>query len=1438
MKKFSLLFLLVAFIATFTPMTAQAQQTSAQEGLITWQNNGDFNALLLGDVDSITYSRVGLDGISYYSKPVVQEIWTPDSVYRIPINTIDSVVFKAPETIMKDNVFHITTWHYPYVTDATDLTVTFDTSIPADSLPTIGQVVVSDTAFVQYFEKGFAGRVVQIDTLDSGVRIVCEEISFEDIYDQLFSFGKSVGYCQSGSPSRAPRRLKIDEEGVTTFNLNDYWPVEPFKIIDDESGHVNLNIEPSISLNYALCYNVKGKENRFKCVLSKILDCNFDVNWKKDTTVHFEPKDPFVTVNIPTKIPLLFAQFYISGFVDLGGSIELNANFPFRLQSNIGFDSQEGFVRNFKGTGISTPQGSVELSASVYTGLSLGFKSFFINERLDWAEANVELKAGPKFTGTIKFDSDTIDGLDLYDNFIDSKVTIEPLVAQLSASVNTIFLDEPKSWNSGQWSVFGKKDYYLFPKFTTAPHFAGSTSTALTTEITRNLIFKVTPGIGLYQNNQLKYSYFSDSTYKWQDKWDTSFLQMDLHEYATGTYTAKPIFKRFGKTVIASPTSSVTIPQGLTVQDTINVKKATTRTIPFTGGWGNYSISIGDTKVCTAYVTGMNIKITGIKKGNTTLLLTDVRSNEKKTINVIVYETQEPPTIKVTPDEHNFAPVILGNSDSKTFTVTCTNVTGGVSISRSDNTGMFSVNNNTDATGNGTFTVTYNPNATGIHTMTLYIKCAFGPIDTVKVTGKCVKPTITVNPTSLNFGTILLGDSLSKTFTVTGTDLVGNLTLRSTNSTRFKLDGDKSSITLIPNANGAISKTVTVTYKPTQVQSNGGYIVITGTGLINDTVNLSGKCVVPTITVNPPSLKFESVVNKTSLPQTITVTCTDMPSSPTVTLSQDIQGVFKITSNTLTKQGGTLEVTFTPGAARSYSGQIIISGGGVTKTVNLTGTGKGSISVSPTSLNFETVVNSPVEKKFYVSGTNLTSALSVSSSNSKFTLSTTSISRAQASEGVEVTVMYNRSTAGSDTGTITVSGGGADSKEVKLTGSAVKPTITVNPPSLKFESVVNKTSVPQTITVTCTDMQSSPTVTLSQDIQGIFKITSNTLTKQGGTLEVTFTPGAARSYSGQIIISGGGVTKTVNLTGTGKGSISVSPTSLNFETVVNSPVEKKFYVSGTNLTGALSVSSSNSKFTLSTTSISRAQASEGVEVIVMYNRSTAGSDTGTITVSGGGADSKEVKLTGSAVKPTITVSTASLKFESVVNTTSVPQTITVTCTDMPSTPTVTLSQDIQGIFKITSNTLTKQGGTLKVTFTPETVRSYSGQIIISGGGVTKTVNLTGTGKGSPSITVNPESIWCGSIPYGSQNTKTITVTGVNLNGPLMVSSSDKTVFSVSPTTITPSNGSVSTTVTVTYKPSRIHVGNQQDSGTITISQDGVISKSVSVSGRGINASNE
>jgi hypothetical protein len=106
MKARHFILMFVALLSTVTNVVAQGQQ----DAFFIYRNDGDFNAFHFHDVDSITYTDVkvvGQDSV-FCDHIVAQLIWTQDSVYRIPIEAVDSVGFTTLETIInKDSKMEI-----------------------------------------------------------------------------------------------------------------------------------------------------------------------------------------------------------------------------------------------------------------------------------------------------------------------------------------------------------------------------------------------------------------------------------------------------------------------------------------------------------------------------------------------------------------------------------------------------------------------------------------------------------------------------------------------------------------------------------------------------------------------------------------------------------------------------------------------------------------------------------------------------------------------------------------------------------------------------------------------------------------------------------------------------------------------------------------------------------------------------------------------------------------------------------------------------------------------------------------------------------------------------------------------------------------------------------------------------------------------------------
>ena len=507
--------------------------------------------------------------------------------------------------------------------------------------------------------------------------------------------------------------------------------------------------------------------------------------------------------------------------------------------------------------------------------------------------------------------------------------------------------------------------------------------------------------------------------------------------------------------------------------------------------------------------------------------------------------------------------------------------------------------------------------------------------------GVSVGPVLTVNPNSLSF-TGTTGETYTQTFTVSGTHLTGNVNLSVSGSSDFTVS--PSTLTASQASAGA---TVTVTYNPSAAGTQTASVVVSSEDAENATVALTGTSTnSPAITVTPAALTFNTTVGK-SVIKTLNVKGSDLTGNVTLSVSGEGFSIDKTTvgkNTAMSTNGSTVTVTYNPTTAGNHTGTITLnSNGAQTKTVTLNGTATEvvrTITVNPTSLSFTGVTGQSQTKTFTVTGANLSGnlTLTLNNANGIYSIDKTSITAAQATSGATVTVTYNPTAAGNSNASVTISGGGAESKTVSLSGTAVKPAITATPSTLTFAAVAGQT-VTKTFTVTGSNLTGDLTLALT-GANGVYSIDRTSITASqaanGVTVAVTYNPAAAGTHNATVTITGGGADPvSVTLNGTASEparTITASTDVLNMNALAGETATATFTVTGENLNGDLSLAlnDANGVYSINPTTISAAQAANGVTVTVTYAPTTFGNQTASIVISGGGANPVTVNLNGTA----------------------------------------------------------------------------------------------------------------------------------------------------------------------------------------------------------------
>ena len=472
--------------------------------------------------------------------------------------------------------------------------------------------------------------------------------------------------------------------------------------------------------------------------------------------------------------------------------------------------------------------------------------------------------------------------------------------------------------------------------------------------------------------------------------------------------------------------------------------------------------------------------------------------------------------------------------------------------------------------------------------------------------GASATPTLTVSPTSLSFSTTA-GQTVTKTFTVTGTNLTGNVTLTKTDANGVYTISP-STITASAAASGA---TVTVTYKPTAAGTHTGSIAIASSGASSKSVTLSGTAAAAALETYTPvmSAANSSYITTTgfranwtdqttsSNVSSYTLQVTEKGSTPATSqlASIDLSGVTQVTNSDgyLTDVASNIATYLGTGwTASTYvyanTGMLITGGNLVSPTYSLSGYSKVTVKVTAYSYY----------SSYYGSAT--------------LNVATGSASKSQALSDTNTEYTFVLDCSSSD----------------KVTIGSTSNYISVS----KIEIYAGDATSVNMLAASETGGETSRTIT------GITSkyYTVNNL-KEGGTftykVKAIYTDGTQSAWSNEQEV-------TLAQPAAATPTLTVTPATLSMSAYTGETATATFKVTGADLTGNVTLTKSGSSvFSITPTTITAANAANGVNVTVTYAPTATGTQTATITIASSGAESKTVTLTGTATTAPITTYT-------------------------------------------------------------------------------------------------------------------------------------------------------------------------------------------------------
>lgn len=462
--------------------------------------------------------------------------------------------------------------------------------------------------------------------------------------------------------------------------------------------------------------------------------------------------------------------------------------------------------------------------------------------------------------------------------------------------------------------------------------------------------------------------------------------------------------------------------------------------------------------------------------------------------------------------------------------------------------------------------VSFTPQSAGKPTGTVTLASAAGALQ-IGVSGTAVSPgALSLNPPSLSFGNVVLGQSQTQSVTVTNSgDSPVTLSQASVSSASFSLNG----LSLPLNLNPGQSQNFTVLFTPQSTGNASGSVALAGSASLSPqiqggqslgvsaSVSMSGNGVSSgQLTLSPALVDFGDVATGKTSSQSIAVT--NAENSP-VTISQVVASGsgFSLSGLTLpvilqSGQTANFSVTFAPQSAGTVTGKISITSNATNASLVLpvsgVGVTPGSLGSNPTSLSFGTVQignSRSLSETLTNTGGSTISLKQATISGAGLSISGLATpTQLTAGQSVTFSVAFAPNTSGAVSGSLTITSTAPNpSLSIALSGiGAANGQLAINPSSLSFGNVTVGSSKGLTSTVTASG--SSVTISSASSTSSEFSLSGLTLPTtlsagQSATFTVTFSPQATGAASGSLTFKSNASNTPPVVTGSGTGVAAV-----------------------------------------------------------------------------------------------------------------------------------------------------------------------------------------------------------------------------------------------------------------------------------------------------------
>ncbi len=584
---YTIYILLLCLIGNTQIITASTPKTFR-----VYKTGGEINVFFYSSLDSIT-TKIENDKF-------VQLFHTPDSIYSIPTEEIDSISFREIPTIYKPGVVNIDEFLREYVIGSDSLTLFLKTNTPKSIIPKSGDNIAT-LKCDNLLPYGFLGKVINVSQENGKINVECEKPSLLDMFESLSIEVDATSDMTDSTPdSRAsiiwpPKRFEITIPSIKrSLDLsNEIKASESCSRTYDMSSYLELNTNKcDVNIAFFITNDGTFKLPQIYFSFTRTDESLLSIGGSFSSSLKWKKEFPIAqlrNIRIPGIASILELFSEAGLFVEIGGDIGLNGSLslPYTTIMHFTYDNKKPAIipPMYKIIGHKPiNQTTLEGSASVAIGLYGKFGAAPLVKEAANIEAGMNFGVAfstnislPTATPLEEINTEMYDELNR-DDFYRGDLT-------LSAGIEAEILGDSKIAGNIEFGDLFKKNPIwergCVPLFKDVKLEAADKPGQMkaSAEISRKLMLPAKVGFAIYdEDDKFVKSWWATDSYNGNENTTISHEFGDLS--LNKEYTVYPITQAFNDNMVANPPSSYKLLPKLVTGE---AKSITTTTATITG---------------------------------------------------------------------------------------------------------------------------------------------------------------------------------------------------------------------------------------------------------------------------------------------------------------------------------------------------------------------------------------------------------------------------------------------------------------------------------------------------------------------------------------------------------------------------------------------------------------------------------------------------------------------------------------------------------------------------------------------------------------------------------------------------------------------------------------------------------------------------------------